>query len=35
MKMPEFAQDQESIDFLREAESLELDLVFPADPFRR
>ena len=35
MKMPEPAQNQESKDFLREAESLELDLVFPANPFTR
>jgi hypothetical protein len=33
MKLPGPAQDQESKDFLREAESLELDLVFPADAF--
>ena len=35
MRLPGPAQDQESRDFLREAESLELDLVFPADPFTR
>jgi WD40 repeat protein/tRNA A-37 threonylcarbamoyl transferase component Bud32 len=32
MKLPECAQNQESQDFFREAESLELDLVFPANP---
>ncbi len=33
MKQPDLAQNPENQDFLREAESLELDLVFPADPF--
>ena len=35
MKLPGPAQDEESKDFLREAESLELDLVFPGNPFTR
>jgi hypothetical protein len=29
------AEDQESLGFLREAETIELDRVFPADPFAR
>jgi WD40 repeat protein/serine/threonine protein kinase len=33
MKKPQWAHDQESRGFLREAEALGLDLVFPADPF--
>jgi hypothetical protein len=33
MKKPEHAQDQQGQTFLREAEALELDLIFPADPF--
>jgi WD40 repeat protein/tRNA A-37 threonylcarbamoyl transferase component Bud32 len=31
----ERARDEEAQDFLHEAESIELDLVFPADPFAR
>ena len=33
MKKPQWANDQESQAFLREAGTIELDLVFPADPF--
>ncbi len=33
MKKPERAKNQESQGFLREAETIEQDLVFPADPF--
>jgi eukaryotic-like serine/threonine-protein kinase len=33
MKDPERAKDQEAQAFLREAETIELDRVFPADPF--
>jgi hypothetical protein len=33
MQKSQWAKDQESQGFLREAEALELDLVFPADPF--
>ena len=33
MKNPERAGDQEAQAFLREAETIELDQVFPADPF--
>jgi hypothetical protein len=33
MKQPEWAQDGEALTHLREAEALELDLAFPADPF--
>jgi tetratricopeptide (TPR) repeat protein len=35
MQKPQWAKDQESQGFLREADALELDLVFPADPFAR
>jgi WD40 repeat protein len=35
MKKPERARDKQGQAFLREAEALELDLVFPADPFAR
>jgi WD domain, G-beta repeat len=35
MKNPERAKDQEAQDFLREAETIELDQAFPADPFAR
>jgi WD40 repeat protein/serine/threonine protein kinase len=35
MQKPQWAKDQESQGFMREAEALELDLVFPADPFAR
>jgi hypothetical protein len=33
MKIPQLAKDQQAPEQLREAELLELDLVFPADPF--
>jgi WD40 repeat protein len=33
MKRPEFAANEEFRSFLREAEAIELDLAFPADPF--
>ena len=32
---PQWAKDQEAQTFVREAEAIELDLVFPADPFSR
>ncbi|MFI5460387.1 MAG: protein kinase [Isosphaerales bacterium] len=35
MKATEWAQDDDAQAFLREAEVIELDLVFPADPFAR
>ena len=33
MKDPERAEDPEAQTLLREAETIELDRVFPADPF--
>ena len=33
MKDPQQAEDQEARAFLHEAETIELDRVFPADPF--
>jgi hypothetical protein len=33
MKDPEWADNPEAQAFLREAETIELDRVFPADPF--
>ena len=35
MKKPEQAGNQQALAFLREAEVIELDLAFPADPFAR
>ncbi len=35
MKDPKQADDQEAQAFLRKAESIELDRVFPSDPFAR
>jgi hypothetical protein len=35
MKKPQWTKDQEAQAFLREAEAIELDLAFPADPFAR
>ena len=35
IKNPERAKDQEAQAFLREAETIELDETFPADPFAR
>ena len=35
MKKPEWVNDEEALAFLREAETLELDVVFPIDPFAR
>jgi hypothetical protein len=35
MKHPTLAADSESQSFLREAEAIELDRAFPADPFAR
>jgi hypothetical protein len=33
MKAAQWAKDEEAQAFLREAEVIELDVVFPADPF--
>jgi hypothetical protein len=33
MKKPQHAKDPEAAGFLREAEAIEVDLVFPAHPF--
>jgi hypothetical protein len=35
MKNPTWARNQEAQAFLREADAIELDLVFPADSFAR